>query len=261
MSRLRHPVRAIREPFGTAGLIVAMVALVAALGGSALAANSALSGKQKKEVEKIAKKFSGKPGATGPAGAAGAAGKNGTDGTNGTSGGPGTSGSPGASVTNTTVKTTETSKCGGHGGTEFKVGTGAATFACNGTTGYTEFLPAGKTETGTWAVGEGPAHLAFVPLTFAIPVEGEHSITESFYVKSEQTVPGKCEGTVLAPQAEAGVLCVYASENEIEVESSAILNANGGGSGVGGPGAVLSIALEGSEGTAYGSFAVTAPEA
>jgi hypothetical protein len=98
MHRLRHPVRAIREPFGTAGLIVACVALIAALGGTALAAKGALTGKQKKEVEKIAKKFAGKPGApgapgpvgpqgaVGPKGDKGDAGQNGTNGTNGTNG-------------------------------------------------------------------------------------------------------------------------------------------------------------------------------
>ena len=53
MSRLiiRHPIRAAREPFGKAGLIVAIVALVAAIGGTALAA-SGLNSKQKKEVDK-----------------------------------------------------------------------------------------------------------------------------------------------------------------------------------------------------------------
>ena len=64
MKRLRHPIRAIREPFGTAGLIVACVALVLALTGAAFAA-AGLTGKQKKEVEKIAKKYAGKPGAAG----------------------------------------------------------------------------------------------------------------------------------------------------------------------------------------------------
>ena len=38
MKSFRHPVRAIREPFGTAGLIIAVVALVAAVGGNAFAA-------------------------------------------------------------------------------------------------------------------------------------------------------------------------------------------------------------------------------
>src|SRR5690349_24138099 len=100
MNRLRHPVRAIREPFGTAGLIVACVALIAALGGTALAA-AKLNSTQKKEVEKIAKKYAGKPGAPGAQGSAGPAGNdgsNGTNRTNGTDGEDGTDGAPGKSA-------------------------------------------------------------------------------------------------------------------------------------------------------------------
>jgi len=99
MRRLSHPIRAIREPFGTAGLIVAMIALVAALGGTALAA-AKLNSTQKKEVEKIAKKFAGKPGSagsTGPAGGAGPAGLaggTGKAGNNGKEGKEGKEGSP-----------------------------------------------------------------------------------------------------------------------------------------------------------------------
>src|SRR6478752_2320107 len=91
MNRLRHPVRAIREPFGTAGLVVACVALIAALGGTAFAA-AKLNSTQKKEVEKIAKKFAGKPGAPGAQGPAGPAGK---DGSNGAAGAKGATGAKG----------------------------------------------------------------------------------------------------------------------------------------------------------------------
>lgn len=92
MNRLRHPIRAIREPFGTAGVIIACVALVAALSGSALAAQGALTGKQKKEVEKIAKKYAGKSGPAGPAGLPGGKGDVGAVGSNGTNGGNGSDG-------------------------------------------------------------------------------------------------------------------------------------------------------------------------
>ncbi|MFL5898533.1 MAG: hypothetical protein ACJ76D_08740 [Solirubrobacterales bacterium] len=71
MKPLRHPIRGIREPFGTAGLIIACVPPVLALTGAAFAAGKPTS-KQKKEVEKIAKKFAGKPGAPGETGPAGA---------------------------------------------------------------------------------------------------------------------------------------------------------------------------------------------
>ena len=82
---MRHPVRAIREPFGTAGLVVAGIALIAALGGTAFAATK-LNSTQKKEVEKIAKRFAGKngkDGAVGPPGSAGPAGPKGDPGGSG----------------------------------------------------------------------------------------------------------------------------------------------------------------------------------
>jgi hypothetical protein len=95
MHRLRHPVRAISEPFGTAGLIVACVALIAALGGTALAAKGALTGKQKKEVTKIAKKYAGKPGAPGAAGTPGGQGSQGPKGDTGATGAAGPAGPAG----------------------------------------------------------------------------------------------------------------------------------------------------------------------
>jgi hypothetical protein len=107
----------LREPFGKAGLIVAIVALVAALVGGAYAAtssgkrhhkknNAGLNSKQKKQVKGIAnsqaKKYAnsnpGAPGPQGPQGAvgpqgpkgdAGPAGRDGTNGTNGSDGEPG----------------------------------------------------------------------------------------------------------------------------------------------------------------------------
>jgi hypothetical protein len=83
-SRLSGPraPRGRREPFGKAGMILAVCALVLACTGGAFAAGR-LSGPEKKEVGKIAAKVAkknagqgarGPKGATGPAGPAGAAG-------------------------------------------------------------------------------------------------------------------------------------------------------------------------------------------
>jgi hypothetical protein len=183
MKRLRHPIRAIREPFGTAGLIVAMVALVAALGGTALAAKGALTGKQKKEVTAIAKKFAGQPGPAGPAGANGTNGTNGAKGDTGAKGDkgatgdkgdkgdPGSPGSPGAAgadgsgvISGEIPAVPSETVCTGQGGAEYEVEeTGEPTIICNGakgdkgekgdegspwTAGGT--LPVGATETGLW---------------------------------------------------------------------------------------------------------------
>jgi Collagen triple helix repeat (20 copies) len=145
-SRLRHPIRAIREPFGTAGLIVACIALVLALTGAAFAA-AGLSGKQKKEVEKIAKKFAGKPGAQGPVGPvgpqgpvgakgdAGSAGANGAAGATGPTGAHGATGADGNSVTSSPVLVGDPA-CGGRGGAIYEVeGSNVETEVCNGSVG------------------------------------------------------------------------------------------------------------------------------
>jgi hypothetical protein len=140
MKRLLHPIRAIREPFGTAGLVVAMVALVAALGGTALAANGALTGKQKKEVETIAKKLAGKTGPAGPQGIAGAKGDSGSQGPKGDNGSVGATGATGA-----------TGAKGPAGATGAVGATGPAGPAGpEGTFGNAPLQP-GVTETGYWA--------------------------------------------------------------------------------------------------------------
>jgi hypothetical protein len=175
MKRLRHPIRAIREPFGTAGLIVAMVALVAALGGTALAAKGALTGKQKKEVTAIAKKFAGQPGPAGPAGAQGPAGANGKDGANGSNGAPGEKGDqgvpgvqgiqgeggePGESPVGSAFTIAEEeagnppgAPCHKAGGVLYEVeSTGDEQVVCNGAPWTpNNTLPVGATETGTFA--------------------------------------------------------------------------------------------------------------
>jgi hypothetical protein len=180
-SRLRHPIRSIREPFGKAGLIVAMIALVMALVGGAYAAGG-LTKSQEKQVKKIAKKYAGKPGpagATGPAGPAGPAGPKGDAGAKGEQGIQGIQGEPGQ----------------------------------DGTTGFTKTLPKGETETGDWSID---AHLpgtsfieggASTAAAFNIPLS---VAPEPIYVKAGENPPAECPGTVAEPAAEEGFLCVFA---------------------------------------------------
>lgn len=233
MNVLRHPVRAIREPFGTAGLIVACVALIAALAGGAYAASGGLNAKQKKEVKKIAKQYAGKPGAPGapgPVGAkgdTGAAGANGKDGTNGTNG---TNGANGVSPTGTAFS----GKLNGceEGGVKF-VGANT-TVACNGVkgqngqTGFTKTLPSGETETGTWGVGTQANGTTIVPLTFNIPLaeapealhyvndKGEERIFGEISEEIENVPATICLGSVDEPTAPEGHVCVYAQKEEVE---------------------------------------------
>jgi hypothetical protein len=89
LSRLRRPRRGRREPFGKAGLVVALCAIVLATTGAAFAAGR-LTGPEKQEVGKIAartaKKYAGKPGKTGPAGKTGPTGPAGATGPAGPAG-------------------------------------------------------------------------------------------------------------------------------------------------------------------------------
>jgi len=217
MKRLRHPVRAIREPFGTAGLTVAILALVLAMVGGAWAAVG-LNSKQKKEVTKIAKKFAGKPGAPG---AAGANGKDGTNGTNGSSGAPGSNGK--SVVTSAAPVGSGAGKCVA-GGTKLEVeGSGTSELVCNGkngTTGFVNELPSGQTEQGEWAVSgvdvNGGFQQFLSAVTFPFPLsaaptgiyigpgEGEGEENESSEITN-----GECSGTFESPAAKAGNLCVF----------------------------------------------------
>jgi hypothetical protein len=208
LSKLRHPVRAIREPFGTAGLILACVALIAALSGGAYAASGGLTAKQKKEVKKIAKQFAGQPGAPGAPGPAGSPGAKGDKGDPGAPGANGTNGTNGVSPTGTAF-TGNAHGCA-EGGVEVK---GANTsYVCNGVkgqngqTGFTKTLPAGESEYGHWSMtGRTNAQILISSISFVIPLS---SAPELHYVESGSTDPA-CPGTVEDPEAEEGVLCVY----------------------------------------------------
>jgi len=295
-SKLRHPVRAIREPFGTAGLIVACIALVAALGGTALAAKGALTGKQKKEVEKIAKKYAGKPGAPGaagpqgPAGANGPQGPSGLDGENGKDGKNGTNGTNGTSVTNTEFSGPQ-GTCT-EGGTKLE-GT-STTYACNGkegekgekgdegspwTAGGT--LPSEETETGSWSfgtitAGEVPTvnpleERLFVPLSFPIPLSAELDASHAHFLSKGAASTTECPGSAGNPQAAAGNLCVYTG-NENQPGTNPSFNflrfsfntfirpgEPQAGAGASTTGALLSMYILEEGAFAFGTWAVTAP--
>lgn len=187
MKRLRHPIRAIREPFGTAGLVVACVALIAALGGTAFAA-AKLNSTQKKEVEKIAKKYAGKPGATGAAGA---------NGTNGTNGAPGAAGAAGKNGEGVTVASASVGECA-NGGTKFSNASGSGK-ACNGAPG------------APGAAGESPE---------GFPFDGEHEPAGAechgaggveYEVESTGDVQFVCNGSI---GQDAGFNYVFSTNTE-----------------------------------------------
>ena|SRR5689334_14979473 len=208
----------LRTRFGIPG-VISVIALVFAMLGGAYAANNS-SGGGKATASAKAKKGprgpKGPKGDTGPAGPAGPAGLAGPAGAKGDTGAQGPEGKAGPQ---------------GPQGIQGKQGEPGK----NGTTGFTETLPPGKTETGTWAVGEGvnigeekefPLG-TLVPISFPIPLSEAPELTvvwlsyglidepfepseiaEILEEGAEHGCPG-FEGTV--PLADPGHLCVYAN--------------------------------------------------
>ena len=224
--------RRLKEPFGKAGLTVAILALVLATTGAAFAA-AGLNGKQKKEVAKIAKAEVKKhPGPAGPAGAAGTNGTNGTNGKDGTNGEKGEKGDTGAAGKTVLHGTTAPSAGTGTEGDFYintttdeifgpKTATWGSGTELKGTTGFTKTLPTGESEQGIWSSvyhasegGQpGSSAISFpIPLSSVVPahfiglLEGEGEANEN--------LPAGCLGNHSAPLAVKGNLCVYADTYE-----------------------------------------------
>lgn len=198
------------------------LALVFAMTGGAYAAGKVLITSTKQIKPSVLAQLKGKAGPAGAAGSqgpAGPAGPQGPAGAKGENGASGANGAPGENVSAVEVKTTEAA-CGKLGGAKFTVG-GKDTLACNGkngTTGFTETLPAGKSESGNWVSAGAPPFTSlfgvpWVPtsIAFNIPLKEApvlHIITAG---TPEENDPKGCAGTAAAPVAEPGNLCVFAS--------------------------------------------------
>ena len=160
--------------------VVATLALFleAVSGGAAYAAIHYLITSTKQIKPSVLSALKGKVGPAGTAGAPGANGSNGSPGEKGAQGEKGPQGNPGSNGSNgsngKSVISSEEAK-GGHcaeGGSNFEVeGSGKKTYACDGDTGFTETLPPGETETGTWGyTGPGTGGTQNVPISFPIPL-------------------------------------------------------------------------------------------
>jgi len=215
MKRFKHPIRAVREPFGTAGLIVACIALVFAGIGGAYAASSQGGGSDQasasakgKRGPKGPKGAKGDPGPQGPAGPAGPAGPQGPAGAAGTPGAPGATGATGA-----TGKT-------GNPGTNGATGPTGPT----GPTGSVgPVLATGMPQTGTWSFRAPGQIESIVPISFSVPLaqggenteaskkvfffDGEEVELQEFGTSGckweQESVNAKPEATV------TGTLCVF----------------------------------------------------
>jgi Collagen triple helix repeat (20 copies) len=253
VKRLRKPIRALREPFGTAGLMVAIVALVFALAGGAYAANNlgataSKAGKQGKQ---------GKPGKTGPSGPAGATGPSGPVGPAGPAGATGAAGKEGAE---------------GKQGIQGKQGV-------PGTTGFTKTLPSGETETGVWVYGEETIAVGSVreavhlPISFPIPLATPLAEGHAFLFPpgTEGTARAtECPGSYKEPKAAKGYFCAYTRFNTaggLDPGAGAVFNPESSSGGVlgeenaaGRVGAVLALnETAEAEAQGVGDWAVTAP--
>jgi hypothetical protein len=214
--------------------VVATLAMVFAMTGGAYAASKYLITSSKQIKPSVLASLKGRAGAAGakgaqgPAGPAGAVGPQGPAGPGGAAGEKGAPGTNGTSVTSTKLSVgNATCK---EGGAEFTAGEGKKTTACNGspwTVGGT--LPAGKTETGTWAFGPytdpgGVASVAAasfpIPLAAALGEGHGHYINQNgmeVNAADEEVAPTECGSGIgpqvnaANPQAKPGNLCIYAA--------------------------------------------------
>jgi hypothetical protein len=239
----------LRNRFGIPGAI-SVIALVFALMGGAYAASDGGDGataSAKKNAKKAKRGPRGKRGPAGPAGPAGPqgpAGAAGAKGANGAKGADGTDGDDGKSVL-TNVFTTadeeneepEGEPCDLNGGIEVEVeGSGNPTYACNGAAGTPGekgepwtlggTLPSEAMLTGNWGgnawIDTGDS--LRMPISFPIPLsastvahlnEGAGELVPGPHLKildvgQEETA--ECPGTLTAPEAAPGFLCIYTGE-------------------------------------------------
>jgi hypothetical protein len=287
----------LKEPFGKAGLTVAICALVFAMFGGAYAASNSSNGHAVASKAKTGKRgpkgATGPAGPVGPAGLQGPAGANGKDGANGSNGAPGSPGADGKSVA---LKNEAPANCTEGGFTYEVEGSGEENEVCNGEAGVIhpgETLPSEATETGSWVVGPfanvenypGKNGQVKTTLSFPIPVANERTphlilsngneLNASF---QEIEHPDACPGTVAAPSAEPGNLCVYVETSNIlapsnNFEGTLIINpatafgnpatASGnpetGSEGVSEAGTILDVFTKETNGVeTFGTWAVTA---
>ncbi len=230
LKSIRRYYAALREQFGTAGLVLSVIAIVLALGGGAYAANHATASKAAKRGPRGPKGATGAAGPAGPAGPQGAAGPQGPQGNTGSEGKQGSEGPQGDPAA------------------------------------YPEVLPPGKTETGTFA-GSGYTKVTsenlHIPISFPIPVSFEEN-GEGNYEENAKYVSssggGECTGTSRHPTAPSGKLCIY-YYNTFNQRKGEAFTLTGGEEGAEPSGTTLQIYPENGESTTNVnvSWAVTAP--
>jgi hypothetical protein len=182
--------------------VIATLALVFAMTGGAYAAKRYLITSTKQISPSVLKALQGKAGPAGPVGPAGAAGA----GAQGPQGPQGPAGPKG-----------DTGSAGKDGAAGAKGATGPT-----GQTGFTETLPSGKTLKGDWGIfahdpsgaqEEGTTVAFNIPLAQA-PVVHWIKANGKEATPTEEVTSTACTGTVAAPTASKGNLCVYTGREE-----------------------------------------------
>lgn len=228
--------------------VVMTLALLFAMSGGAYAAGKYLITSTKQISPKVLKALQGKAGKAGavgpagPAGPSGPAGPIGSGGAKGETGAAGANGTNGVNVTSKELTSTEAA-CKKEGGSEFTAAENKKTTVCNGspwTAGGT--LPKGASETGEWTVSEyhKDGELAFVSISFPIPLAQTLDKEHVHFIKKEETPPEGCSGNIEKPVAASGNLCIFTTE-EVDFKVIDINSAEGGGASAGRAGAYMIV--------------------
>jgi hypothetical protein len=241
----------LRRHMSYANVVATLALFLAMSGGAAYAASHYLITSTKQIKPSVLSSLKGKAGPAGPAGSPGTPGAAGT-GSPGPQGNAGAPGSPGANGKSVLASSASGTECiGAVGGTKFEVeGSATASHVCNGkngTTGFTEFLPKGKTEKGQWVVVPSTSAIGVGAISFVIPLETGPTLV---YIKPGETGhETECPGSEEEPQAAEGFVCLYAQEEH-------------GGIEIGGAGHTSGVLFEFSgeiqNGADFGSWAATA---
>jgi hypothetical protein len=186
----------LRSRLNYANVIATLALFFALSGGAAYAASHYLITSTKQIKPSVLASLKGKAGSAGPAGATGPAGVQSPAGPAGAQGPAGTAGAKG-----------ETGPKGEPGAKGEKGIQGE-----KGTTGFTETLPSGKTEKGTWSYGMTSAEsvVSTASISFVIPLAKAPTL---HFVETEGADP-ECPGNVEEPSADKGDLCVYLGTHE-----------------------------------------------
>lgn len=210
----------LREPFGKAGLIVAIAAMVAALAGGAYAASSATdSGKGRQtptqlqrrgkgssltiaQVRRIAKQEAMKLAGTGPVGPRGAAGENGKVGATGPEGPPGSPGEPGPLLQTLPSEESLEGVWGASAGSGS--GVGATPGTAEAVISFQFPLAAAPSVVYIWE-SSTTVGLAGFRISDSAPPET---------LTTDEEVEAFCPGSASAPSAEPGNLCIYTAKEE-----------------------------------------------